>query len=301
MLSEIEQFVNWVRRRNPHSRTWKDYGYDLHKFYQLVGDAAPAAITFRDVDRFVNLQVSRGFQPTTINRRLATLVSFFTFLSDENPALLCPVLPKRHLVRERQRLPRPVQVDALKAFFAAIDQAIQAGASEAVRDRAMFLLMLRCGLRIGEVANLLLTHLYLDDPRPRLVVNGKGSRERVVYLSPQALHALRRYLSIRPDSLSEHVFLAYHRDGMSTTAIHKRLMRYRREAEVSLTAHRLRHSFANDLLSADVPVTSIQKLLGHRWLETTQIYVQANDRQVAADYYAACAKLESWQFPEMPL
>lgn len=56
----------------------------------------------------------------------------------------------------------------------------------------------------------------------------------------------------------------------------------------------LRHSFANYLLSADVPVTTIQKLLGHRWLETTQIYVAANDRQVAADYYAACEKLEGW-------
>jgi site-specific recombinase XerD len=91
---------------------------------------------------------------------------------------------------------------------------------------------------------------------------------------------------------------------MSTTAIHKRLMRYREQAGVQLTAHRLRHSFANDLLSADVPITSIQKLLGHRWLETTQIYVAANDSQactwrcgpgVQADYYAACDKLEDWQ------
>jgi site-specific recombinase XerD len=71
-------------------------------------------------------------------------------------------------------------------------------------------------------------------------------------------------------------------------------MRYRSAASVYLTAHRLRHSFANDLLNADVPVTSIQKLLGHRWLESTQIYVAANDRQVAADYYAACRKLENW-------
>ncbi len=82
---------------------------------------------------------------------------------------------------------------------------------------------------------------------------------------------------------------------MSTTAIHKRLMAYRTQAGIYLTAHRLRHSFANDLLSADVPVTTIQKLLGHRWLETTQIYVSANDRQVADDYYAACQNLESWQ------
>jgi integrase/recombinase XerC len=76
--------------------------------------------------------------------------------------------------------------------------------------------------------------------------------------------------------------------------IHKRLMRYRQRANVHLTAHRLRHSFANDLLSAGAPVTSIQQLLGHRWLETTQIYVTANDQQVQADYYAACSKLEGW-------
>ncbi len=294
MLSEIDQFVNWVHRRNPKARTWKDYQYDLHQFANLVGDPPVSAITFHDVDLFINLQVSRGFQPTTINRRLATLVSFFTFLSDEDPALICPVLPKRHFVRERERLPRPVQADHLKAFFTAIEHAILAGIPEAIRDRAMFLLMLRCGLRIGEVANLKLSNLYLDEPHPRLIVCGKGSRERVVYLSSQAEIALRSYLALRPDSLSDFVFLAYHRDGLSTTAIHKRLMYYRKHAEVTLTAHRLRHSFANDLLNADVPVTSIQKLLGHRWLETTQIYVQANDRQVAADFFAACQKLESW-------
>lgn len=69
-------------------------------------------------------------------------------------------------------------------------------------------------------------------------------------------------------------------------------MIYREAAEVSLTAHRVRHSFANDLLNADVPVTGIQKLLGHRWLETTQIYVQANDRQEAADYHQAMHNVE---------
>ena len=88
MLSEIDQFVNWIRRRNPEARTWKDYGYDLRQFADLLGDPDPPAVTFRDIDRFVNHQVSRGFQPTTINRRLATLVSFFTFLSAEDPTSL---------------------------------------------------------------------------------------------------------------------------------------------------------------------------------------------------------------------
>jgi site-specific recombinase XerD len=154
--------------------------------------------------------------------------------------------------------------------------------------------MLRCGLRIAEVASLSLTDLYLDEPFPRLLIHGKGSRERAVYLSPQAERALRDYLATRPSAPSDFVFLSYQLDGLSTTAIHKRLMRYRRESAISITAHRLRHTFANDMVNADVPITSIQKLLGHRWIETTQNYVMANDRQVQADYYAACPKIEGW-------
>ena len=297
MLAEIERFVNWARRRSPDARTWKDYSYDLHQFATLVEDRPPGEITFRDVDRFVDLQKTRGFLPTTINRRLASVISLFTFLSDEDPTLVCPVLPRRHHLREPQRLPRPVQQDHLRAFFATIEKTPQhkGEPDNRMRDRAMFILMLRCGLRIAEVAHLLLSDLYLDEPHPRLVARGKGSRERSVYLSPQAERALRLYLDERPTVTSEFVFLSYLNKGLSTTAIHKRLVLYRQGAEVSLTAHRLRHSFANDLLNADVPVTTIQKLLGHRWLETTQVYVQANDRQVQADYYAACQKLEDWQ------
>jgi site-specific recombinase XerD len=285
MLSQIADFVNWVRRRNPQARTWRDYSYDLQQFACVVGDRSPGEITHRDIDRFVNSQVAHGFKPATINRRLAAILAFFTYLADEDPALVCPVLPRRHFLRQPQRLPRPVKEDDLRHFFAVIED---------TRDKAMFILMLRCGLRIGEVASLLLSDLFLDEPSPRLVVHGKGSRERTVYLSPQAERLLRGYLAERPPARSDFVFLSYQLDGLSTTAIHKRLMRYREQAEVHLTCHRLRHSFANDLLSAGAPVTTIQVLLGHRWLETTQIYVQANDRQVQADYYAACLKLEGW-------
>jgi site-specific recombinase XerD len=289
MLSQIADFVNWVRRRNPQARTWRDYSYDLRQFAALVGDRPPGEITFREVDRFVNSQVSRGFKPATVNRRLAAILAFFTYLADEDPSLVCPVLPRRHFLRAPQRLPRPVKEDELEKFFAVITD---------LRDRAMFILMLRCGLRISEVANLRLNDLFLSEPAPRLVVHGKGSRERAVYLSPQAERSLRAYLQVRPAATSDYVFLSYQLGGLSTTAIHKRLMRYRQQAAVYLTAHRLRHSFANDLLSAGAPVTSIQALLGHRWLETTQIYVQANDQQVQADYYAACLKLEGWSLPQ---
>ena len=286
MLAEIQSFVNWVRRRNPAAHTWRDYRCDLQQFVAVVGDVPPGAVTFHDVDRFVPQQAERGFQPATINRRLAAITSLYVFLSDEDPDLVCPVLPHRHGLKEPQRLPRPVQEEDLRKFFAVIDDA---------RDRAMFLLMLRCGLRIAEVAHLQLADLYLDEHPPRLVAHGKGSKERAVYLSPQAERALRAYLADRPRVVCDFVFLSYQGAGMSTTAIHKRLMRYREQSGVTLTAHRLRHTFANDLLGADVPVTTIQKLLGHAWLDTTQTYVGANDRQVQADFYAASHDLEGWQ------
>ena len=106
MLVEIEQFVNWVRRRNTQARTWRDYGYDLKQFVEVVGDKPPAQVTLYDVDRFVNHQASQGMSAVTINRRLAAVMSFFAFVGDEEPGVVCPVLPKRHKLKsESYRLP----------------------------------------------------------------------------------------------------------------------------------------------------------------------------------------------------
>ncbi|MCP5100802.1 MAG: tyrosine-type recombinase/integrase [Chloroflexi bacterium] len=286
MYDEIQRFVNWVRRRNPHARTWRDYGYDLKQFVTVIGDKPPSSVSIQDIDNFITAQSANGLQPATINRHLAAVMSLFTFLSDEDPTLICPVLPHRHTLRAPQRLPRPVPTAAVQQFFAVIKDS---------RDRAMFLLMLRCGLRIAEVAGLRLRDLYLDEVPPRLRVSGKNSKERTVYLSDQAWQAVQRYLAERPQSTSDAVFLSYQLAGLSTTAIHKRLMRYREAAHIHLTAHQLRHTFANDLVESDVPVTTIQKLLGHAWLATTQTYIAANDRKVQADFYSAAQQLDGWQ------
>ena len=224
MLAEITRFVNWVRRRNPQARTHKDYRYDLKQFVAVVGERPPATITFQDIDRFVNFQVSRGLKATTINRRLAAITSLYTFLAAEDETLACPVLSGRHFLREPQPLPRPVQQEDLRKFFQVIDH---------TRDRAMFLLMLRGGLRIAEVAGMLLNDLFLAETRPRLVVRGKNGKERSVYLSRQAEGALLSWLAERPEVASDYVFLSYLGKGLSTTAIHLRLMRYRELAGVN--------------------------------------------------------------------
>jgi site-specific recombinase XerD len=285
MFTEIQPFIAWVRRCNAEARTWRDYTYDLHQFIAVVGDHSPNTITARDVDRFVSAQIERKLKATTINRRLAAITSFYAFLALEDEYIHCPVISRRHRLKEPQRLPRPVSQNDQARFFAAINSA---------RDQAMFTIMLRCGLRISEVAHLQLADLYLDDPTPRLLTRGKGSRERMIYLSPQAERALRAYITTRPKIPEDAVFLSAQHHSLSSDAIHRRVVRYRRQAGLHLSAHRLRHSFATELLQAGMPVTSIQKLMGHRWLETTQNYLLVSDQQVHADYVAASHHLEGW-------
>jgi site-specific recombinase XerD len=286
MVKEIHSFVNWLRRRNPQARTWKDYRHVLNGFNAVVGEKSLNAVTVKDIDDFVGTLVEHGLQAATINRHLATVISFYSFLALENPELVCPVLVKRHFTRKPEKLPRSVATPSLQRFFSVIEDA---------RDKAMFLLMLRCGLRIAEVAQLQLRDLFLEESRPRIRVFGKNSKERTVYLSPQVYTAVTTYLAQRPAAPCNFVFLSYQGNGLSTTAIHKRLMRYREEAGVYLTAHQLRHSFANDLVDADVPITTVQKLMGHAWLATTQLYLDANDRKVQSDFYLAAGRLDSWQ------
>ena len=239
MLEEINEFVNWIRRRNPQAHTWQDYVCDLQQFMTVVGNRPLAEISFKDVDRFINDQAERGLKATTINRRLAAVHSLYTFHADEQPELVCPVLPHRHTLRTPRCLPRAVPEADLHRFFAVIED---------VRDKAIFLLMLRCGLRISEVAKLRLRDLYLTESPPRLLVQGKNSKERSVYLSDQALAALRCYLRERPTSPNFSLFLNYRGDGLAVIGIHKRLERYRKLSGIHLTAHQLRHNFANDLV-----------------------------------------------------
>src|SRR3989304_5353039 len=102
MHAEIDRFIHWVRRRSPQARTWRDYQYDLRIFARFMGNCELSELTFREVDRFVASQAARGSQPATINRRLATVVSLYAFLSDEDSGLVCPVIPRRPHLREPQ-------------------------------------------------------------------------------------------------------------------------------------------------------------------------------------------------------
>jgi site-specific recombinase XerC len=292
MVTEIEQFQKWLKRRSPHSSTPIHYASDLALFFTRVAKPIQQ-ITMSDVDQFIEESQKKGHAIATINRRLAALCSLYRYLammSDEAPAN--PVRPKRHFLREGNHLPRDVKDEDLARLFAQVISP---------RDRAMFLLMLRCGLRVGEVRSLSMNDLYLyslSGNLPRLWLHGKGDKERVAYLSAQALNALETWLAIRPNGNEQAVFVNRSGKRLTVTGIQSLLAGYCQRIDVPagyasfwITCHQLRHTFGRHLVEARVPVPTIQKLMGHARIRTTEIYLHIADKQVQADYEAAMEQI----------
>ncbi len=128
----------------------------------------------------------------------------------------------------------------------------------------------------------------------------KNGSQRVAYLSNQALAALEKWLVVRPSSQDPAIFLNRFGKQLTVTGIQYRLAQYCREAGVWITCHQLRHTFGRHLVESGVPVTTIQRLLGHVRLRTTQLYMHISDQQVQQDYQAAMVELsQRFALPEV--
>jgi len=243
------------------------------------------SITVHDVDEFIEWQLSLGRALATIRRRLIALCMFYDYL-----AYVCeeqitnPVVAQRHYIDQGHRLPRDIHQEEVERLFMAI--------GDHLRDRTIFTLMLHTGMRVGEVVNLRLADVYLSENRsPHLHIIGKGQRERVTYLSATATLLLNEYLSERPAKTEEKVFLNRRGKPITITGIQLQLAKYCRQADIWITCHQLRHTFACRMIAAEVPVTSVQKMLGHTSIRTTQLYVNVADRQVEKDYHTGIKKV----------
>ena len=178
-------------------------------------------------------------------------------------------------------LPRFLREEDIEQFFAGI---------KSKRDWAMFKLMLRCGLRVEEVAKLTLGAVDLKRRRI-MVLNGKGGKDRVVYISDDAHDALAAYLKARSHCRAKKVFLVEKGDfkgqPISVRGIQKRMEYYAKKTGVAACCHRLRHTMATQLLNAEAEIETIQDLLGHNWITTTQRYCQVSNLKVQRDYHKA--------------
>ncbi len=205
---------------------------------------------------------------------------FYNYLTREEGIRFHPV-KKGMALRLPRPLPRFLKDEEVEIFFRSL---------KGLRDRAIFMLMLRCGLRVEEVAHLHLQHLDLSQRRI-LVCQGKGNKDRVVYLSNDAYRALTVYLKSRGGSKVQEIFLVNKglRRGrpISVRGIQKRMEYYARKTGLKISCHHLRHTMATQLLNADADLVTIQDLLGHTRIKTTQRYARISNVKVQRDYYKA--------------
>jgi site-specific recombinase XerD len=177
-------------------------------------------------------------------------------------------------------LPRHLKDDQVRRLFDGITD---------LRDRAMFMLMLRCGLRVQEVAELTVDAIEYQR-RQIFVFHGKGAKDRVVYMSEDARLALLAYLAKR-SSKAKGLFLVQkgpmRGNPISVRGIQKRIEYYARKSVLNVSCHRLRHTMATQLLNADADLATIQDLLGHGQITTTQRYCRVANLKVQRDYYKA--------------
>jgi site-specific recombinase XerD len=293
MDQDLEQFAQYLHRRYGDRSTGKHYVSDLQVFMRLIGSKQAQEVTAQDIDRFVADQVKRGLRPATINRRVAALHTFFEFLASLEPdqSWPNPVHWRRHGVKQGQTVPRDALDGQVDRLFAVIED---------VRDRAMFGLMVGAGLRVGEVVTLRYPDLE-PPPTPtegaRLRVCGKGRKERIVWLTPYWYTVLSVWLTQRPPAESDHLFLNQHQRPLSVAGIQFRLKQYCRQADIDISCHQLRHTFARRLADQSMPIESISALLGHAQVETTQRYTAGANPGLRDAFLATMASLETSSAP----
>ncbi len=292
----IEQFKAYLERRHPERRTAKDYISDIRQFATQCNKTW-LDITMHDIDQFVDNQRAKGLSPATIKRRVASLKVFFDFVAEETEHLSWPnpVRFKRYAGQQPKRLPRDLTDDQLAQLWVQINSA---------RDRAWFVLMLRAGVRVGELVGLELADLLrppdLSQPA-KLRVRGKGQKERIVLLSGEAYQVLKEWLDSRPTCDQQTIFLNRRQRPLSVAGIEWLLKQYGQKAGFKVTPHQLRHTFARQVTENGMPITSLSKLLGHNQITTTQIYTAGADPQLARAYQQAMTQLETSQpAPEVP-
>ena len=208
----IEGFKRYWRRRKPGRSTATHYASDVCIFFRWV-QVSPDGVTVHHIDQFIDWQREAGRASATIQRRLVALRMFYDYLAYRNDQEIAnPVHPRRHYISSRRSLPRPASDDEIERLFAAIGSHL--------RDRTMFTLMLHSGLRVGEVSRLRVCDIELKrGGTPAVRVNGKGERERMVYLSATGAELLENYLNQRPEGTPEEVFLNRLGEAITITGI----------------------------------------------------------------------------------
>jgi len=280
LTDAIGRYRRFLKRRNCSAHTVKNYINILGHFSSCLQIPIEEA-TIKETDAYMDHLLRHRKKPKTINCHFSCIHAFYEYLIEDDRMPIINPVRKHYRLRLPNPLPKHLRNEQVTTLFKEIND---------TRDRAMFMLMLRCGLRVEEVARLTLDAIDYRS-RQLYVFNGKGSKDRVVYLSEDALSVLQSYTQKRKWAKEKRVFLVQKGPlkgkPISVRGIQKRIEYYSRKTGTQVSCHHLRHTMATQLLNADAALVTIQDLLGHSKITTTQCYCKVSNLKVQRDYYKA--------------
>jgi integrase/recombinase XerC len=314
----IEEFLNYLRyERHFSPHTAKCYAADLHQFVEFLHRceggtagtepregfanggggvavaAVPAVATARElltgvqtdrVREFLVFLKEQEYSKSTTARKLATLRSFYKFCAKRGHVAASPVATIR-TPKQDKRLPKFLELEQIQRLLLTPDGNTVLGA----RDRAMLETMYSSGVRVSELVAL--NTEDIDPVGEALHVRGKGRKERVVPLAKSAVASIQRYVELRKSDPRNQVepgalFANKHGKRLSTRSVRRKLDKYLMQAglDPSISPHTLRHSFATHMLNNGADLRSVQELLGHQSISTTQVYTHLTTQRVKQVY-----------------
>lgn len=280
----IDRYIQYLHLERAYSHnTMEAYCQDLQKLFNFFSDRGIdfRQVTLRDFDLFAGGLRDMGISPRSTARILSSVRSFYRFLVLEHEMEQDPT-ELLESPKVGRRLPQVLSVEEIDRIEAAIDQS----KLEGVRDHCIVEVLYSCGLRISELTGLQLSNLFLDEGYIRVL--GKGSKERLVPVSPRAIAELRswldirRHISVKP-GFEDHVFVSALRGkALSRISLFVFIRRYAERAGIGkeISPHTFRHSFATHLLMGGANLRAIQEMLGHECLDTTEIYMHLDTTQL---------------------
>jgi len=283
----VEEYLRHLHRRNCKFTTLSSRLTALQLFLSFIEDLSKThieEIIRQDLEAFVEHEQDRGLTMVSVKTRLSAVYAFLRFWHDKG-VVSSDLLVRKIRLRLPEPLPRAIDPDDVKKLLAVLDQ---------VRDRAMILVLLRTGMRIGELLDTQLSDLNLAERKIAIYEAEKNGVGRVVYISKDALCALRAWLRRRePNNVL--LFYGQGRSSLSYHGARLMFMKYLKKAGLGhkgYTLHCLRHTFASEMLNAGMRLECLQPLLGHSNIEVTRRYAKLTDKTREEEYFRAMQIIE---------
>ena len=295
MEKAIQEFKNYlVVEKNASPHTLEGYLNDIAQFQEFLTHSGHAmesgTLQLEKIDRlavrsFMGYLYEKNFSGTTLRRKLSTLSSFFRFLCREG-TLKNNVAKTVPAPRVQNKLPSYFSIDEMFRLL----QLPQGEGFLPTRDKAMLELFYSCGLRISELVSLALEDINLESRMVKVL--GKGGKERLLPVGRHCIEALKTYLNVRmdkirnTDSATDQLFLNHRGGGITVRGMRKVVEKYIKQGNFpgGVSPHSIRHSFATHLLEGGADLRSIQELLGHASLSTTQKYTHLTIDKLVETY-----------------